>query len=145
MLHFFWDFAQKFWEPAVTDLAADLRALAPSPGEGVKIHERIACAARRAGLAYWRAYDIWYGKARRIEMGERRAVEAALQAKREDDARNELHELRIRLERLESLFVQTDPNFHRPSADYVRDQIRKMDGGRGAQNRPVASLEKQRR
>lgn len=41
-----------------------LRAVA---GPGGSVKERISRAARRTGLAYWRVFDLWYGKARRID------------------------------------------------------------------------------
>lgn len=44
-----------------------LRAVA---GPGGSVKERISRAARRTGLAYWRVFDLWYGKARRIDAHE---------------------------------------------------------------------------
>jgi hypothetical protein len=70
-------------------------------------------AARRAGLSYWRAFDIWYGKARRIEQAERASIAEALEHKRKEATRNELHELRLRLARLEAILAGKDPDFHR--------------------------------
>lgn len=126
----------------MTECAAQLRELSEPWVRGDKIKRAIERAAKRSGLPYWRAFDIWYGKARRILPQEAERVSTALTKKREEAARNELHELRVRLERLESLLVQSDPDFHRPSADYVRAQIRKIDGGRGFADRAVAPKER---
>ena len=90
--------------------------------------ERVKCAIARAadlaGLSYWRAFDIWYRKARRIEDYETAQISEALERKNRLDTRNELSELRLRLARLESLLVQTDPDFHRPTVDFVRQSVR---------------------
>ena len=106
---------------------AALRELAEPWFGGERVKRAIDRAARRAGLSYWRAFDIWYGKARRIEQFEYDAIADALDKKRKEALRNELHELRTRLARLESLLVATDPDFHRADADLVRRQIRQID------------------
>jgi predicted phage-related endonuclease len=108
----------------LTDLSAALRELSEPWERGDRVKVAIARAARAAGLSYWRAFDIWYGKARRIEPAESDRIQAALQRKSEEHARNEFHELRTRLLRLESLLVQTDPNFVRPTIDRTRDALR---------------------
>jgi hypothetical protein len=41
------------------------------------------------------------------------------------DARNELSQLRLRLARLESILIQTDEDFHRPTTDFVGQQLRR--------------------
>jgi predicted phage-related endonuclease len=110
----------------LTDVSASLRELSEPWARGDKIKAAIARAARAAGLSYWRAFDIWYGKARRIEPAEAARIAAALQRKSDEHARNELHELRTRLLRLESLLIQTDPDFHRPTIDQTREALRDM-------------------
>jgi hypothetical protein len=114
-----------------------LRELAEPWAGGERIKTIIDRAARRAGLAYWRAFDIWYGKARRVTEAEHEAIAQALDKKRKEEARHELHDLRLRLARLESLFAQTDPDFHRPSLDSIREQLRQMGGADGHQNRTL--------
>ena len=118
----------------MTDVSASLRALSEPWERGDKIKAAIARSARAADLPYWRAFDIWYGKARRIEPEETARIEAALQRKSEEHARNELHELRTRLIRLEALLVSTDPDFHRPTINQTREALRDM----GRKGRPVA-------
>lgn len=82
------------------------------PGVGYT-KQAIERAASRSGLSYWRAFDIWYCKARRIEQFEIDAIADAVEKKRREAERNEIHDLRLRLARVESRMVQTDPDFHR--------------------------------
>lgn len=116
----------------MSEVAAALRELSEPRERGEKIGQVIGRAARRAGLPYWRTFDIWYGKARRVEDRERTAIAAALDKKRREAARNELHELRTRLTRLESLLAQSDPDFHRESLAQTRQHLRTLDGKSGA-------------
>lgn len=73
--------SQKSWESivsAITSEAAEgLRRLASPRPENDRVKTAIARAARRAGLSYWRAFDLWYGKARRIDAAELRAIRDA--------------------------------------------------------------------
>lgn len=116
----------------MTDISAQLRELSQPWEMGDKIKRAIERAARRSGLSYWRAFDLWYGKARRVEQFEIDQVAAALEHKRKEEARNELHELRTRLARLESLLAQTDPDFHRETLNQTRHSLRMLDGKAGA-------------
>lgn len=97
----------------MTDVADELMELAEPWERGDRVKAAIERAARRCGLSYWRAFDIWYGKARRIEPEERAAISDALEKKRNEATRNELHDLRLRLARLEARLVQSDPDFSR--------------------------------
>jgi hypothetical protein len=114
----------------MTDMATALRELSEPIEREEKISVVIARAARRAGLAYWRAFDLWYGKARTVTEIEIERVASALEKKRKEAVRHELYELRVRIERLESLLVQTDEDFHRPTIAAVRHQSRTMVRGR---------------
>lgn len=87
-------------------------------GEPVKT--AIDRAAKRAGLPYWRAFDLWYGKARRLEIFEADQLADALDKKRREDARNELRNLKLRIAALESRMAQTDADFHRADIDALR-------------------------
>jgi hypothetical protein len=91
---------------------------------GDKIKAAIDRAARRAGLSYWRTYDLWYGKARRVEDYEREKVAAALAEKKRLETRNEVQNLRKRLEILESRLAQVDEDFHRENLSALRQQVR---------------------
>lgn len=102
-----------------------LRELSEPWPSGERVESAIDRAAKLAGLSYWRAFDIWYRKARRVEDYETARITEALQQKTRLDTRNELSELRLRLARLESVLVQTDPDFHRPTSDFLRQSVRR--------------------
>ncbi len=108
----------------MSEIITQLRELSEPWPSGSKIKAAIERAARAAGLPYWRTFDIWYGKARVIRDFECQAVAAALDRKRREAARNEFHELRTRLAILESRLNQIDPDFHRPTIDQAREQMR---------------------
>jgi hypothetical protein len=117
----------------VSDAAASLRELAAPLEFGEPVKVVVERAARRvrpflATFKFSRAYEIWYRRARRIEQFELDAIAQALDKKRREAARNELHELRTTIERLESRLAQIDPDFHRPSIDAARGQIRTLHG-----------------
>jgi BMFP domain-containing protein YqiC len=103
---------------SATNIIDALKEIAGPPQASVK--RAIETAAKRAGLTYWRAFDLWYGKARKVQPGEIDAVQQALEAKRRLAVRNELHELRIRIETLEARLAQGDPEFFRPHIDAMR-------------------------
>lgn len=108
----------------MTDITAQLHALAEPRSADEYIKNAIARAANAAGFRYSRAFDIWYGKARRVRDFEREAVAAALGKKTMEAARNEFHELKTRLAILESRLNQIDPDFHRPTLDAAWAQMR---------------------
>lgn len=105
------------------DITPLLKQLSGTDGP-VKV--RIAIAARRAGLTETRAFDIWYGKARRIEMHERSAVMTALAEQAIADQKNEHHELAIRLARAESRLSQLETALNRAVADRDLQTIEKV-------------------
>lgn len=102
-----------------------LRELAEPSARGDRVKTAIERASRLSGLSYWRTFDLWYRKARRVEDFEIAAINGALAKKRAGDTRNELSELRLRLARLENVLLQTDPDFHRPAVDFMRAQVRR--------------------
>ena len=106
------------------DYADGLRELAEPSSRGDRVKSAIERAARLSGLSYWRTFDLWYRKARKVEAFEIDAINDALAKKRAKETRNELQELRLRLARLESLLVQSDPEFHRETIANVRTQMR---------------------
>ena len=107
------------------DVAGALKALSEPWPTGEKVKRAIERSARMAGLSYSRCFEIWYGRARRIEPAEIARISDALESKNRKDARNELSELRLRLARLENVLLQTDPDFHRPSVDFMRAEMRR--------------------
>lgn len=108
------------------NLANALKELAEPIGRDEKISVVIHRAARRAGLTYSRCYEHWYGRAKLATEAEIDKIETELQQKREQEARNELHDLKLRLLRLESRLSQTDSDFYRPDIDFVGRTVRDM-------------------
>lgn len=96
----------------------------PKP-QGDKFNLAIGRAAAACGLEYWRAFDIWYRKARRIDAHEAAQITEALRIKREKAAQNELDELRVRLAKLESSFVQHHQDFSRDALDPAGQAVRR--------------------
>jgi hypothetical protein len=108
----------------MNDLAAHLKRLAAPIERAEKIDAVISRAARLAGLSCSRAFNIWYGKAKRVEPEERTAILSALTKKEIADQRNELHELKVRIAVLESRFNQKDADFCRETLDQLRVSLR---------------------
>jgi hypothetical protein len=107
------------------DVAKALKELSEPQVRGEKITTIIERAARLAGLSYSRCYEIWYGRARRIEHTEVARISDALKQKHARETRNELQELRLRLTRLEAILVLQDEEFHREDISAVRDCLRR--------------------
>ena len=96
--------------------------------EGERKKTVIDRTSKLCRLEYWRAWDIWYRKARRIEAHEMQQIAEALLIKQEKAARNELHELKLRLAKLEATLNAGDADFHSPAVDYARDVLRQNSG-----------------
>lgn len=108
----------------MSDITKQLHALAePRPG-GEYVKTAIQRAAKLAGLEYWRAFDIWYGKARLVRDFEREAVSVALKQKNRLETRNEVRDLRTRLAILESRLTRIDPDFHSEEISALGKQVR---------------------
>ena len=118
----------------MNDAAVMLRELSTPWADGERMKSVLDRTSRLARLKYSRTYEIWYRRARRIEPYEIEQIAEALRIKREKAARNELHDLKLRLARLEASLSAGDADFHRPSTDYYRDTLRELSGD----NRPVA-------
>lgn len=93
-------------------------------GGGGPVKVALPRAAERAGLHYWRAFDIWYGKARRVEDHEVEKIKTALGTLNDRAARNELRDLKARLARLEARLADGDADFHRPTTDFLGETLR---------------------
>jgi hypothetical protein len=111
-----------------------LHRLSEPLGPGERANSALERASRLAGLRYWRAFDIWYGKARRIEDREFEKIQTALRIKQESAARNELHDLKLRLAILEARLSAGDADFHRLDIDSLRSVL----DGPGGSGRPLA-------
>ena len=110
------------------DPQAMLRELSLPWSAGERMKSVLDRTSRLARLTYWRTSDIWYGKARRVEPHEIDQIAEALAIKREKAARNELHEAKLILARLEARLNSTDADFYRPDIDGLRAQTSHMGG-----------------
>ena len=111
------------------DIAKALKALSEPHLRDEKMITIIERSAQLAGLSYSRAYEIIYGRARRIEPAERVRIEEALDRKNQRDARHELRELQVRIAKLETYFIQSDENFHREDLARLGDILRVFERG----------------
>jgi hypothetical protein len=103
--------------------SAALRELAEPRGSGEYVKRAIERVAAAADLHYWRAFDIWYGKARRIDAHEAEQIEQALQAKRDREDANEMADLRARLAKMESRMAAEFSVRTRPAAGSGRPSV----------------------
>ncbi|MDB5937573.1 MAG: hypothetical protein JWQ01_4917 [Massilia sp.] len=108
-----------------SDFAGALKELAKPSPEGDRVKQAIGRAASICGLDYWRAFDIWYRKARRIDAHEAFQITEALRIKREKAAQHELQELRTRLAKLESAVIQNSADFSRADLDPAGNAVRR--------------------
>jgi len=108
----------------VRDYGQALRELAGPRMAGDPVKQAVDRAARLSGLTYWRAYDIWYGKNRRIEQAEEMQILEALAKRRKLVARNEIQDLRTRLAALEAKLISDDEEFHSADLGAIRESLR---------------------
>ncbi len=101
-----------------------LRELAEPRPVGDLVKTAILRAARATGLSYTRAFDVWYGKARRIDAHEAQQIADALQRKREEEAHNEIHQLRTRLLKMESRMAAQTADRNRIALSLTRQPLR---------------------
>lgn len=111
------------------NVAKALKELSEPHSRDEKMITIIERSAQLAGLSYSRCYEIWYGRARRIEAQESARIEEALDRKRQRDARNEIRELQVRIARLEQYFIQTDEAFHRSDLNAIGELLRSLERG----------------
>lgn len=88
--------------------SAALKQLAGEGGRGDRIKSAIDRAARAAGLSYWRAFDIWYGKARALLDSEYVAILSALTEKEIAEQKNAHHDLAIGLAKAEARLAKLE-------------------------------------
>jgi hypothetical protein len=99
---------------------------------GERIKSVIDRTSRLARLTYWRTFDLWYKKARTVEDYELDQIRDALRIKNEKAARNELHEAKLILARLEARLNSGDTDFYRADIDGLREASARMGGSRSA-------------
>lgn len=113
----------------MSNAAVMLRELSEPWASGERIKSILDRTSRMCRLSYWRTYDIWYRKARKIEDYEIAQIAEALRVKNEKAARNELHDLKLRIAKLEArLSGSQDPDFHRHDVDFARELLRGAGG-----------------
>ncbi len=100
-----------------------LRELAEPRPSGDLVKRAIERAARLTGLSYTRAFDVWYGKARRIDADEAQQIFQAIEKKRDEEARNEIHDLRTRLLKMESRIAAEAANSRGGGAGFIRPPL----------------------
>lgn len=101
----------------MTDATTMLKELGQPwrPGEFVK--DVISRVAPLAGLTQTRAWDIWYGKARRIEDGELANIVDALAKKSERSLWNRIHNLEVELAQIKSIVRSANTDYGQSAAD----------------------------
>ncbi len=126
--------SHKSWEAGVSALALEitdsLKLIAP-PREGANIKARIAAAARATGLSYWRAWDLWYGKARRIDAHEADTIRTARRRRAESDS-HDLQAIAVEMETLAERLAALGARGDRQQADRARDvaeRLRRLAAG----------------
>lgn len=114
-------------------LASDLlRELAQPRGDGEFIKTTIDRVSKLSKLGYWRVFDLWYKKARTVEEYELDQIREALRIKNEKAARNELHEAKLIIARLEARLNAGDSDFYRADIDGLRAQVGRVGGSNSA-------------
>jgi hypothetical protein len=120
----------------MSEASVMLRVLSEPRPSGEFVKNAIDRAARLAGLQYWRAFDIWYRKARKVEEYEIDAIKEAMRIKNERAARNELQQAKLLLAQVEArLNNSSDADFRQPYLDGLRAQTSGMGEGRSRPKR----------
>lgn len=108
-----WGKPQKSDRCFVSEAAGIIKTFAGRPAVGDKTKRQVERAARAAGLTYWQAFDLWYGKAsaKAAELFVHRITNATAQAaqrladaraQEDNDARSELAILKARIAEIEA-------------------------------------------
>lgn len=105
-------------------LADLLKELAAPISRDEKVEAAITRASRLSGIPYNRVFNIWYGKTKWGDAHEHEAVVKAVDEKRRREARNELHEIKVRVAQMESRLNQMDADFYRETIDQLRVSLR---------------------
>ncbi|MDP1602453.1 MAG: hypothetical protein Q8M03_04225, partial [Legionella sp.] len=84
---------------SVAEASNLLRDLSQPWASGETVREAIDRTAKAAKLAFWRASDLWYEKARKVDPAELENIKEALKANNRKAAVNELRDLKFRIAR----------------------------------------------
>lgn len=112
----------------MSDAATMLRELSEPWSAGERMKSVLDRTHRMCGLSYWRTFDLWYRKARKVEDYEIAQIAEALRIKNERAARNELHQAKLILARLEARLNAGDADFYRADIDGLRAASSAMGG-----------------
>lgn len=104
----------------MADAALMLRELSEPWARGERMKSVLDRTSRMCRLSYWRTFDLWYRKARKVEDYEIAQIQEALRIKNERAARNELHQAKNILARLEARLNSGDADFYRADIDGLR-------------------------
>lgn len=108
--------SQKACEGQMSTASALLRDIAGPRGDG-GVKAQIARAARRVGLTYSRAFEIWYGRARRIEARKMDKLRAIASGRAD---RVEMKRIADDMENLAARIARVDAEMGGPQADAWR-------------------------
>ena len=87
------------------------------------IKSAIFRAAKLTGLPYGRVWNVWYGKARRIEDHEFQKITTAW-GSADERARRDLIELKSKIARLEARLAMADARIRSPHIAFYRGALR---------------------
>jgi hypothetical protein len=102
------------------DAAAKLRELAKPKPESEKAVDTISRVAALVGMSHSRAYEIWYGRARRIEPDELARINDAIALKDRREIFHDIQALRAALDRIEARISAADPELDRADLHLAR-------------------------
>lgn len=129
--------AHKSWErdsmSALVEASTIVRQLADPATAGYCVKAAINSAFNRLRKFNWthnRVRDVWYARSKvSITADELTQLRrAARLAKDEQEAGNEVRELRERLARLESILISADSEFHRETIEAIRINHARLRG-----------------
>lgn len=108
----------------MSDAAVLLKQLADPWNRGEFVKDVITRIAPLAGLSYWRAWDIWYDKARRVEEGELANIAAAIAKKNNRAVWNAIHKIEADLANLKSIVAGSSEDYGQPTVNSGRGRLR---------------------
>lgn len=109
----------------LTQAQSDLRSIAGIllPGEKTKtVIDRVSALV---GLSYWRTFDLWYGKARRVEDYEIEKIQNALARKELERLENDVQNWRTALAKADAKIAQIRADIARPRLDLFSHDVRR--------------------
>lgn len=112
----------------MSDATAMLKDLAEPWRAGEFVKDVLARVAPLAGLTHSRAFEIWYARARRVEVHEIANIAAAVAKKNKRAVWNELHDIKIRMAKLEAIIAGSGEDYGQPAPASDRSFLRVAGG-----------------